>query len=66
MPETSRLIFRKSSYSVGKGQDCVEVAIADLPTGTAVRDSKHPEQGHLRFDASEWQAFLHEVKFADL
>ena len=45
MPEASRLIFRKSSYSVGKGQDCVEVA--DLPAGAAVRDSKNPEQGHL-------------------
>nr|WP_017623055.1 DUF397 domain-containing protein [Nocardiopsis chromatogenes] len=60
MPEASRLIFRKSSYSVGKGQDCVEVA--DLPAGAAVRDSKNPEQGHLAFSGAEWTAFLRDVR----
>ncbi|WP_285731737.1 DUF397 domain-containing protein [Nocardiopsis sp. ATB16-24] len=58
MPERSHtaLVFRKSSYSTGKGQDCVEVA--DLPAGAAVRDSKHPDAGHLPFPADEWSAFL--------
>lgn len=56
MPERSHLTFRKSSYSSGKGQDCVEVA--DLPLGAAMRDSKRPEQGHLLFSAAEWEAFL--------
>ncbi|MFY7069679.1 DUF397 domain-containing protein [Nocardiopsis changdeensis] len=48
--------FRKSGYS-GGNNECVEVA--DLPCGAAVRDSKHPADGHLPFPASEWTAFLH-------
>ncbi|WP_017581836.1 DUF397 domain-containing protein [Nocardiopsis valliformis] len=47
--------FRKSSYS-GTGEDCVEVA--ELPCGAAVRDSKHPEAGHIPFAAFEWAGFL--------
>ncbi|WP_116246222.1 DUF397 domain-containing protein [Nocardiopsis sp. FIRDI 009] len=58
-PETSHLTFRKSSYSGARTQDCVEVA--DLPGGAAVRDSKHPEAGHITFPVSEWNAFLAEV-----
>lgn len=49
------LVFRKSSYS-GHGQNCVEVA--DFPCGTAIRDSKHPDTGHLPFPAAEWTGFL--------
>lgn len=48
--------FRKSSYSQPTGGNCVEVA--DLPTGTAVRDSKHPDAGHIAFDTAEWAALL--------
>ncbi|CAL9380448.1 hypothetical protein SUDANB121_01055 [Nocardiopsis dassonvillei] len=48
--------FRKSSYSGGQTQDCVEVA--DLPSAAAMRDSKHPEAGHLIFEAVEWTALL--------
>lgn len=51
----THLAFRKSTYS-GHGQDCVEVA--DLPCGTAIRDSKHPEAGHLSFPTEEWTSFL--------
>ncbi|MFE1099697.1 DUF397 domain-containing protein [Nocardiopsis alba] len=47
--------FRKSSYS-GRGQDCVEVA--GLPSAAAIRDSKHPDAGHLPFPAAEWSVFL--------
>ncbi|WP_087096027.1 DUF397 domain-containing protein [Nocardiopsis sp. JB363] len=47
--------FRKSSYS-GHDQNCVEVA--DLPCGAALRDSKHPTDGHIPFPSSEWDAFL--------
>ncbi|QVQ54038.1 DUF397 domain-containing protein [Spiractinospora alimapuensis] len=55
--------FRKSSYS-GRGDNCVEVA--DLPAGAAVRDSQHPELGHLSFAASEWSAFLHAARTGEL
>ncbi|WDZ91851.1 DUF397 domain-containing protein [Nocardiopsis sp. HUAS JQ3] len=47
--------FRKSTYS-GQGVDCVEVG--DLPCGAAIRDSKHPDAGHLPFPAPEWTTFL--------
>ncbi|TDQ46859.1 DUF397 domain-containing protein [Actinorugispora endophytica] len=53
------LTFRKSSYSSG-GDNCVEVA--DLPAGAALRDSKHPELGHLPFQAAEWTAFTRAVQ----
>jgi len=47
--------FRKSSYS-GQGVNCVEVG--DLPRGAAIRDSKHPDAGHITFPASEWATFI--------
>ncbi|WP_304452940.1 DUF397 domain-containing protein [Nocardiopsis sp. YSL2] len=56
MPETTHTLnFRKSSYSGPTTQDCVEVA--DLPGGAAVRDSQHPDEGHITFPADEWRAF---------
>ncbi|MFC3998227.1 DUF397 domain-containing protein [Nocardiopsis sediminis] len=58
-----QLRFRKSSYS-GQAPNCVEVA--DLPTGAAVRDSKHPGAGHLLFPSSEWAAFLTAARSAQL
>lgn len=57
MPDTSHALnFRKSSYSGGQTQDCVEVA--DAPGMSAVRDTKHPEKGHLAFPSGEWAALL--------
>lgn len=50
-----KLRWRKSSYS-GINADCVEAA--ELPGAIAVRDSKHPEAGVLRFPSAEWVAFL--------
>ncbi|GAB3439059.1 DUF397 domain-containing protein [Streptomonospora sediminis] len=66
MPDTtaSRMQFRKSSYSSPRGQDCVE--IADTPRFAAVRDSQHPDQGHLEFSIDAWSAFLTEVKAGGL
>lgn len=52
----SHLKFRKSSYSSARGQDCVEVA--DFTGGSAVRDSQHPDAGHLAFPSGEWRALL--------
>lgn len=55
--------FRKSSHS-GAGQDCVEVAA--LPCGAALRDSKHPDAGHLTFPAAEWSALLGEIRAGEV
>lgn len=61
MPDSrSHLKFRKSSYSSGTGQNCVEVA--DAPEFSAVRDTQHRELGMLEFDRAAWTAFLADVK----
>jgi hypothetical protein len=49
--------WRKSSYS-GAGNDCVEVALAAHKA--AVRDSKNPSGGALRFARAAWDGFLTE------
>ena len=53
-------VFRKSSHSGSANSNCVEVA----STGDTilVRDSKAPEAGTLRFNLSEWRAFLAGVR----
>ncbi|MDS1271484.1 DUF397 domain-containing protein [Lipingzhangella sp. LS1_29] len=61
MPETSHsLHWRKSSFSGSTTQNCVE--IADLPGGTAVRDTQHRDHGYLEFPATEWRALLADIK----
>lgn len=52
------LMWRKSSFSGSReDDDCVEVA--PLPDGgVALRDSKHPEAGHLTFTRSEMAAWI--------
>lgn len=54
IPSSDALNFHTSSYS--DRSDCV--AVADLPGGAVVRDSKHPERGHLAFSGTEWIALL--------
>ncbi len=39
--DLSTATWRKSSYSSGGGQDCVEVA--NVPGAVAIRDSKDPD-----------------------
>lgn len=51
--------WRKSSFSNPSGNS---VEVADYQGGKAVRDSKHPKQAALMFDAAEWQAFVLGVK----
>lgn len=56
------LKFRKSSYSQGRTENCVEVA--DLPAGegAAVRDTQNRELGMLAFPSAEWSALLETVR----
>jgi uncharacterized protein DUF397 len=58
MSDLDRAFWRKSTDSFNG--DCVEVA--SLADGVAVRDSKDPHGGVLRFSSSEWQAFVSGVK----
>ncbi|AWW38215.1 MULTISPECIES: DUF397 domain-containing protein [Streptomyces] len=58
---TTPAIWRTSSYSGGgDGNNCVEVA--QLPTRTAVRDSKRPTHGTLTFPTETFTAFLGSLK----
>jgi len=57
------LVWVRSSYSGGSGDNCVEVAA--LPEGgRGVRDSKDAAGPVLRFTAEEWRAFVGDVKAA--
>ena len=57
MTNLTDAVWRKSSFSGGSGQNCVEVA--RLAAGdVAVRHSKHPSGPALTFNADEWRAFI--------
>ncbi|WP_082127218.1 DUF397 domain-containing protein [Allosalinactinospora lopnorensis] len=56
--------WSKSSYSKASGE-CVEAAQLG-PEIYALRDSKHPHQGHLSFPTSSWRAFISSVKAEEL
>lgn len=60
-PDLTAAVWRKSSYSGGGANDCVEVADGH-PGIVPVRDSKVPSGHVLLFGASSWSAFVHAVK----
>jgi hypothetical protein len=55
--------WRKSSYSGGAHEDCVQ--LAQVPGVIGVRDSKNPGGPVLSFNPAEWRAFIAEVKRTD-
>lgn len=52
-------LWRKSSRTNDTGQ-CVEVALTSQAAG--VRDTKNRAAGHFTVDATQWSAFLSQVK----
>lgn len=52
--------WRKSSYSDASGNNCVEVA--QLPGLVGIRDSKHPEAGHLAVTASVFGKLVRRIQ----
>jgi hypothetical protein len=52
--------WRKSSFSGGRGNGCVEVAF--LSGEVAVRDTKDRSLAPHRFTRAEWAAFLAGVR----
>ncbi|NEY33521.1 DUF397 domain-containing protein [Streptomyces sp. PRKS01-65] len=54
-------VWRKSSYSEGGDNDCVEVA-DNFPGVVPVRDSKLSASPVIVFGAGSWRAFLSRVK----
>lgn len=59
--DLSTAVWRKSSYSGGGGNDCLEIT-HDLPGLAPVRDSKTPHGPALIFPASVWAAFVNAVR----
>jgi hypothetical protein len=59
MDLTSRITWRKSSYSSSSGDNGVEVGTG--PRTVAVRDSKDPHGPALAFRPAGWQAFTRRV-----
>jgi hypothetical protein len=60
--ETTGARWRKSSRSLVL---CIEVASLDSGA-VALRDSKNPARGDLRFTAEEWAAFREGVRDGEL
>ncbi|GCB48082.1 DUF397 domain-containing protein [Streptomyces sp. NL15-2K] len=60
-PDLSNAIWRKSSYSDGGANNCVEVADG-CPGVVPVRDSKTSAARPLVFSALSWSAFVDDVK----
>ena len=60
----SPISWRKSTYSTGNGDNCVEVA-RDLSALIVVRDSKNPEGPVLTFSPSAWRRFVGGIKSGD-
>ncbi|MEV0642310.1 DUF397 domain-containing protein [Streptomyces sp. NPDC050619] len=60
-PDLSTAVWRKSSYSDGGDNNCVEVAdgYASL---VPIRDSKVPDGPLLVFGATSWASFVTKVK----
>ncbi|MEU2926445.1 DUF397 domain-containing protein [Streptomyces sp. NPDC007251] len=65
IPDASALAgWRKSSYSGGSSDNCLEVndTPAPAPTHVPVRDSKHPTGPAVVFSAPAWTAFVGALK----
>ncbi|ACY96084.1 DUF397 domain-containing protein [Thermomonospora curvata] len=56
----NHLIWRKSSYSMNQGGECVE--IARLPHAVGIRDSKNPHHGHLTITPNAFRTLTHHIK----
>jgi hypothetical protein len=60
-PDLTIAVWRKSSYSDGGDNNCIEVADG-YPGMVPVRDSKAPDGGVLVFGTSSWSEFVGAVK----
>ena len=61
--DLSAASWRKSSYSTGGGQNCVEVAV--LPGAVAIRDSKDPSGPAHIFSATAFGELVARIQRGD-
>jgi hypothetical protein len=64
-PDLEAVAWRKSSYSTGGDENCIEVADG-IPSVVPVRDSKAPQGPALLFPATAWSSFVTSVKTGEL
>ncbi|MFI1740779.1 DUF397 domain-containing protein [Streptomyces sioyaensis] len=64
-PDLAGVAWRKSSYSDGGANNCVEIADG-FPGAVPVRDSKNPEGPVLLFPAAAWSGFIGGMKDGQL
>ncbi|MFC3893199.1 DUF397 domain-containing protein [Lentzea rhizosphaerae] len=57
---SSNSMWRKSSYSGGGANECVELAVRANDVG--VRDSKNPDAAMLRFQRTAFGSFINELR----
>lgn len=62
--DLSAVSWRKSSYSTGGGQNCVEVA--ELPGAVAIRDSKDPDGPAHVFAAGAFATLIRRTQRGEL
>jgi hypothetical protein len=62
MTEASDSRWRKSSFSGGGGEDCVEVASFATTRMIALRDSKNPTGPRLHLSQAQWSKFIDAIK----
>ncbi|MEV5882529.1 DUF397 domain-containing protein [Streptomyces sp. NPDC052020] len=60
-PDLTTAVWRKSSYSEGGANDCVEIA-DNCPGAVPVRDSKLSASPVIVFGVGSWTSFLAGVK----
>lgn len=60
-PDLSAATWRKSSYSDGGANNCVEVS-GTFPDLVPVRDSKTPTAPALTFGPIAWTAFIEDIR----
>lgn len=53
-------MWRKSSYSGGGANECVELAVSTNDVG--VRDSKNPDAEPLRFQRTAFCSFINDLR----
>ena len=57
--------WRKSSYSGGTSNDCVEVAFNLTGNETHLRDSKDPEGGSIKISRAGWAGLIQAARDGD-
>ncbi|MEV1020431.1 DUF397 domain-containing protein [Streptomyces sp. NPDC050264] len=60
-PDLTSAVWRKSTYSGGEGNNCLEFT-TDHPGLVPVRDSKNPDGPKLVLRAETWSAFIADLR----